>query len=511
MKIERTKNAGRNLATGVLLKTYRTLMPFLMRTALIYLLGVQYLGLSSLFTSILEVLNLAELGVGSAMVYSMYRPIVEDDEKTICALMDLYRKYYRVIGLVVLGTGLLLLPFIPALIHGDVPQDINVRILYLMYLGTTVLSYWLFAYKNCLFQANQRVDVTNNISILFDTVKYILQLGVLFFLHDYYYYVAAILLVQVLVNVFTAWRADHMYPQYRPAGSLSKEEQHRLNQRVKDLFTAKMGAVIVNSADTIVISAFLGLTLLAVYQNYFYVLSAIIGIMVVIYQSASAGIGNSILVETPEKNYGDLKTLSFLIFWISTFVTASLIVLYQPFMLLWVGKDLMVDMPVVVCFCVYFFIFEMHGVLLTYKDAGGIWHEDRWRPLVTALVNLGMNLLMVRHFGLYGIILSTVLSTAVVGTPWLLHNLFTTLFPSRLLKGYILQFGKYIAFATLITGLTYAACLPIHLTPWADFFVKLSICLVAPNLLLWLLTSQSEEYRVAMRLARRMTNGKRKL
>lgn len=511
MKIDRTNNATRNITSGVLLKLYRTLMPFLMRTALIYLLGVQYLGLSSLFTSILEVLNLAELGVGSAMVYSMYKPIVEDDEKTICALMNLYRKYYRIIGLVVLAAGLVLLPFVPSLIHGDVPSDVNVRILYLMYLGTTVLSYWLFAYKNSLFQAHQRVDITNKIALLFDTVKYILQLGVLFFLHDYYYYVAALLLVQVLVNLFTAWRADRRYPQYKAAGTLSREERERLNQRVKDLFTAKVGAVIVNSADTIVISAFLGLTLLAVYQNYFYVLSAIIGIMVVIYQSISAGIGNSILVETPEKNYGDLKTLSFLIFWISTFVTAALLVLYQPFMLLWVGKDLMVGMPVVLCFCIYFFVFEMHGVLLTYKDAGGIWHEDRWRPLATAMVNLGLNLLMVRHFGLYGIILSTVLSTAVVGTPWLLHNLFTTLFPSRLLKGYILQLGKYIALAVLVTGMTYVICLPIHLALWPDFFVKLFISLVFPNVLLWMLTSRSREYRSTVRLVERMTNGKLKL
>ena len=152
MKLERTQNAKRNIATGLPLKLYRTLMPFIMRTALIYLLGAQYLGLSSLFTSILEVLNLAELGVGSAMVYSMYKPIVEDDDATICALMNLYKKYYRIIGLMVLAAGLVLLPFVPSLIHGDVPQDINVRVLYLMYLGTTVLSYWLFAYKNSLLQ-----------------------------------------------------------------------------------------------------------------------------------------------------------------------------------------------------------------------------------------------------------------------------------------------------------------------------------------------------------------------
>lgn len=511
MKLERTQNAKRNIATGLPLKLYRTLMPFIMRTALIYLLGAQYLGLSSLFTSILEVLNLAELGVGSAMVYSMYKPIVEDDDATICALMNLYKKYYRIIGLMVLAVGLVLLPFVPSLIHGDVPQDINVRVLYLMYLGTTVLSYWLFAYKNSLLQAFQRVDVTNRIGLGFDTLKYALQLGVLFFLHNYYYYVLVLLAIQVLVNLFTAWRVDKLFPQYKAAGDLDGEERQRVNQRVRDLFTAKVGAVVVNSSDTIVISAFLGLTMLAIYQNYFYVLSAIIGIMVVFYQSVTAGIGNSLIVESSEKNYRDLKTLTYLIFWLSTFVTSSLIVLYQPFMLLWVGKDLMVGMSVVVCLCVYFFVFEMHGVLLTYKDAAGIWHQDRWRPLATALTNLILNLLTVQHWGLYGIILSTVVSTTVVGMPWLLRNLFTTLFPKELLRDYLKRLLVYAALALLVTGLNFVACMAIHLSPWPDFFVKLGISLVLPNLLLWALTSRSEGYRSAASLVGRMTNGKIKL
>lgn len=511
MKIERTKNASRNIATGLALKVYRTVAPFIMRTALIYLLGVQYLGLSSLFTSILEVLNLAELGVGSAMVYSMYKPIVDDDEDTICALMNLYKKYYRIIGLVVLVLGIALYPFVPKLIHGTVPSDINVRYLFLFYLATTVLSYWLFAYKNALLQAHQRVDVTNNIGLVFDTVKYILQLLILFLIPNYYWYVVIILVTQIMVNLYTAYRVDRMYPQYIAKGNLSKQSVKEINQRVKDLFTSKVGAIIVNSADTIVISAFLGLTMLAVYQNYFYVVASASSLMAVFFQSATAGIGNSIIVEKPEKNYRDLRTLTFLIFWLSTFVTASLLVLYQPFMLLWVGKDLMVGFSAVVCFCIYFFVQEMHGVLLTYKDAAGIWHKDRWRPLATALTNLCLNLLLVRQLGLYGVILSTVLATAIVGTPWLIHNLFTTLFPLGLLKDYFKLLGKYIALAVLVSSITWFACSFIALSPWGDFFAKLAVCVILPNLLLWILTSRSKEFQSAAQLVERLTKGKVKL
>ena len=131
-KIERTKNASRNISFGVILKIYQILVPFLMRTAMIYLMGVQYLGLNSLFTSVLQVLNLAELGVGSAMVYSMYKPIAEDDETTICALMKLYRTYYRVIGLVIAVVGCALTPFIPNLIKSDVPAGLNIYLLYIV-------------------------------------------------------------------------------------------------------------------------------------------------------------------------------------------------------------------------------------------------------------------------------------------------------------------------------------------------------------------------------------------
>ena len=169
-KIERTKNATRNIIFGVILRAYQIIVPFLMRTAMIYLMGVQYLGLNSLFTSVLQVLNLAELGVGSAMIYSMYRPIAEDDNTTICALMKLYRTYYRLIGLIIAVVGCILTPFIPKLISGDIPQGINIYILYLLNLGATVLSYWLFAYKNSILQAHQRTDIVSKVTLITNTI-----------------------------------------------------------------------------------------------------------------------------------------------------------------------------------------------------------------------------------------------------------------------------------------------------------------------------------------------------
>ena len=151
MKIEKTKNASRNIVFGILMKIYQILLPFAIRTIIMYTIGVEYLGLNSLFTSILQVLNLAELGVGSAMIFSMYKPIAEDDSITICALMALYRLYYRIIGGVILVAGLVLTPFIPKLISGSVPPDMNIYILYLLNFFFTLSYNFCFISNSNLF------------------------------------------------------------------------------------------------------------------------------------------------------------------------------------------------------------------------------------------------------------------------------------------------------------------------------------------------------------------------
>ena len=192
--MNRTQNATRNIVFGVALKLYQILLPFVMRTAMIYLMGVEYLGLNSLFTSVLQVLNLAELGAGSAMVYSMYKPIAENDKETICALLKLYKKYYFLIGLAIAIIGCLLTPTIPKLISGNIPGNLNIYVLYLLNLAATVMTYWLFAYKNSLLQAYQRSDIASKVTILTTSLQYLVQLLVLWLSHNYYFYIIVMLL-----------------------------------------------------------------------------------------------------------------------------------------------------------------------------------------------------------------------------------------------------------------------------------------------------------------------------
>lgn len=510
MKINRTKNASRNIVFGVALKLYQIIMPFLMRTLMIYFMGVEYLGLTSLFTSILQVLNLAELGVGSALVFSMYKPIADDDTKTICSLMRLYRTYYRFIGLAIAVIGLILTPFIPNLVKSDLPHGLNIYILYLLNLSATVLSYWLFAYKNSLFQAYQRIDVVSKITLATNTFLYLIQIIVILFIKDYYLYVIDTLVTQVITNIVTAIVATKKYPNYKPIGKLPKEEVKKINHRIRDLFTSKIGLVIVNSADTIVISAFLGLTVLAVYQNYYFVLTSIIGIITIIFQSCTAGIGNSIIVETMEKNYNDLKKFTFLISWIGCFCSSCFLLLFQPFMKIWVGEKLMLAYSAVVCFVVYFFIYEINQLLNTYKDAAGIWHEDRFRPMVTAFANLGMNLIMVQFWGIYGVLLSTVLSTVIVGMPWLLHNLFTVLFDKEQMFPYIKNLLVYTIVSAITCSVTYIVGIFVELSSIPTLVIRGVICCIIPNILFVIIFRKNNEFKESVKLIDKMTKYKLK-
>lgn len=493
MKIERTKNATKNIIFGLILKLYQILVPFAIRTVMIKFLGIEYLGLNSLFTSILQVLNLAELGIGSAMVFSMYKPIAIDDNEKICALMNLYKLYYRIIGLIVLIIGLVICPFVPYLIKGELPAGMNVYVLYLLNLLATVFSYWLFAYKNSILQAHQRQDVISKVTLTVNTIQYILQIIAICLFRNYYLYVVLLLLAQIVINIYTAYKSNKLYPNFRAEGKLAKSEIKEINQRVKDLFTAKLGSVIINSADSIVISAFLGLTVLAVYQNYYYIITAIIGFVSVIFTACTAGIGNSLIIETKEKNYADLKKFTFIIVWISGFCSACLICLYQTFMQIWVGKDLLLNFSCVVCLVVYYYIYEINSLLNLYKDSAGIWHADRFRPLIVAISNLILNVILVNFIGLYGVLLSTVLTMLIIGMPWLIHNLFSEVFKCEF-KGYVLKLLKYTIAIIIIIAICYILTNFVKGVSISTLMLKGIICTVIFNLLFIMIYKNSNEF-----------------
>lgn len=495
----------------MVLRIYQMIVPFLMRTAMIYIMGVQYLGLNSLFSSIIQVLSLAELGVGHAMVFAMYKPIAQDDEKTICALMKLYRKYYRIIGLLIGTAGLLLMPMVPRLISGDVPGELNIYILYLLNLAATVLSYWLFAYKNCLLQAHQQNNIVSWITTGTYTLQWCVQLVVLLLYHDYYLYLIISLATQVVNNVTLAIIVSRKYPRYVPVGELEPEAVRGINQKIRDLFTGKLGTVVLKASDTLVISAFLGLTVLAIYQNYFFMVSSVISIIEIILSSMMAGLGNSYVLESREKNYRDLEKFTFLFLWLTGMCTCCFLGMYQPFMEIWVGRELMLGMGEVVCFAAYFFVYTLNRLLNVYKDAAGLWHEDRFRPLVTAFVNLFLNLMLVTSWGVYGVLLSTVLSMVLIGMPWVMHNLFTHFFEKTMMKGYLWQILRYVL-ATVVAGTVVCLiCTQTTVSQWGKLVLCGTISVLVPNVLYLLLFYRSRHFRLSVQFADQITKNRLRL
>ena len=481
----RRKNALRNMLFGVILKIYQVIVPFFLRTALIYFMGMEYVGLNSLFISVLQVLNLAELGVGSAMIFSTYKPLAESDTKKICALMELYRKYYRLIGGVIAISGIALTPFMPFLINGDIPESINLYVLYWLNLCATVFSYWLFAYKSSILQASQRNDVISKITLLTNTFQYALQFAAVCVFRDYYFYVIILFVSQAMTNIITAIVADKIYPDYKPKGQLDEVTIKSINQRIKDLFTAKLGYVTVNFADNIAISAFMGLTVLGIYQNYYFIMSAVMGFVMIIYNACTAGIGNSLITETKEKNFNDLQTLTFIICWLSGWCSSCFVCLYQPFMEIWTGN--LLSYGEVVLFGIYFYVYEVNQLLNTYKDASGIWHKDRFRPLIVSAVNLCLNLLTVNFWGIYGVLFSTILSTVLIGINWLLRNLFESIFEITMLKRYVKKLIFYTAVSVCVCMVTACIC---ELT--ANFILKVAICFIVPNILFYFMYRKDE-------------------
>ena len=336
MRIERTKNTVRNIIFGSVLKIVNIILPFASRTVILYVLGAQYLGLNSLFHSILSFLSLAELGVGAAMVYMMYKPIAENDKTTIKAILNLYKRLYRIIGTVILVVGASLLPFLDSIIHGEVPDDTNIYILYFIYLINTVLTYWLFGYKNAVLQAYQRSDIESKIGIFITPVSYIVMLSFLAITKNYYAYIIWQPIFTIITNLIRLVIVDKHFPELQPEGEISKEMKTSIFKKVVAILGAKLNTVVLNAADNVVMSAFLGLTVIAVYGNYYYIMSSIITFLAIIYSSMTAGLGNSLQTETLEKNYRDFERFSFMNSWLVGWCTVCLVCLYQPFMRIWV-------------------------------------------------------------------------------------------------------------------------------------------------------------------------------
>ncbi len=497
MKLEREKNSIRNSVWGILNRLIVILGPFVIRTLIIYLLGTEYLGLSSLFTSILQILSMAELGLGSAIAFCMYKPIAEDNTELICQILSLFRKTYKLIGIVVFGVGMLLMPFLHLFIKNDVPTDINIYILYILYLLNTSVSYFLFAYKNVLFSAFQREDILSKTYSALLIAQFGLQAVILIVSKNYYFYYTIVLIVSICNNLIINFLSKKYYPQYCPRGSVPENIVKDIKEKVAGTVISKFCGLTRNTFDSIIISSFLGLTTVAIYGNYYYILSNIASVLVILVTSMKAGIGNSVALDSLEKNYHDYNKFTFMYSLIASWCAICLLCLYQPFMELWVGEKNMFPFSVVVLLCIYFMWQTMGDITNAYSGAAGLWWENRYRTIFEAISNLILNICLGYFWGVFGIVLATVLTLFFFNFIWQTKILFDNYFKDYQASDYIYTYIKHILVTMFVGAVCYFICQRVKLGLFMNLLIRGIICVIVPGVLFYMIYRKNVFWREA--------------
>ena len=418
--MNKLKQSTKNVTVNVGAKMIMMLLPFAIRSVIIYTLGTVYLGLDSLFSSILNMLSLSELGFSSAIVFAMYKPVAEKDDRKVRALLTFYKKIYFIVGCVIMTVGLAILPFLEIFIADGTPrpEGINIYIVYLILLINTGLSYFLFAYKSSVLVATMRNDVDAIIDLARSLVSHGLQIAVLIAFKQYYLYIIILPLVTVANNLARSIIIDKRYPQYRGKEKLDKSDKKDIMTRVGALIGNKIGGVVFISVDSIVISSFLGLTVLGQYTNYYTIFSAIYAIFSTAYTAIQSTVGNSLIRKSKEENYSLFRKLFVGNSLLTCFCTCCFAFLFQPFMRLWVGQENLLGLSIPILFALYYFVKSTRRICFLFKEAAGMWREDWLKPYISVICNLALNILLVKFIGLPGVIISSVFALVFVEIPW---------------------------------------------------------------------------------------------
>ena len=497
MKMARTQNAFRNTMWGAAYRVIALVGPFVIKTIIIKRIGMEYSGLNTLFNSILTVLNLANVGFSSALVYTMYEAVANEDNKAICAMINFFRKVYRIIGFVMMGMGLAVMPFLPRLVGAECPPDANLYLMFLLYLAATVLDYVLFGYVNAIFSAHQREDTRLKIMTVRYIVQYILQIVILIVFENYYAYLVTLPLMVIPNSLANYYAAKKQYPQISCVGMPDEETKKAIYYRVKTLFAHKVGYTIVINIDSILLSAMLGLSVQAIYSNYYYILNAVCGLVEIITTGCLAGIGNKLIVDTEEENHRTFLKLSY--GWVALigFCSTCMLCLYQPFVGgVWIGEQGLLDQSAVVLMAMLFYFWMFRVMQSTYRDAAGLWTKDWPKPLIGMVVKLALSIPLLRltkHVG--GVLLPTILIQVVLYFPWEVHLLYRHIF-HRSCRVYVLRMALYTLVTFIGATLCYGCCLVLMPdNTIITFIVRLIIvCVVFPAV--WICaTFRSTEFK----------------
>lgn len=415
MQEGRVKNSVRNVSFSLIYYAIQILLTFLVRILFVRVFVSQYLGVNTLFTNILNILSVVESGFGSAIVFALFKPVAENDEEKVRQLVQLYKKYYTIIGSIVLVLGLLLIPFLPYLIKDFYSIDLNLYLMFLIFLATSVITY-ITAHRRALFYTTQRSDIETKINIVAYITTITIQLLSILVFKNYYIYAIAGLINVIVISVLIVVISNKKYKSYllKPSSPIDKSESKNITKNVFALFYHKIGGIVLNATDSLILAAFIGSVVVGKYSNYLLITTSLNTLMNIFVGSIKGSVGNLIATEDVEKNHKLFNDLNKAFIIINTFICICFISLVNPFVSFFFGQNMLLSFGAVIVIGLNMYLYNLRQVVYTFKDCKGLFKENKYAPLIEAVINLILSIILVKFLGLTGVLLGTIISCILV-------------------------------------------------------------------------------------------------
>lgn len=482
----RTKNSLKNIVVAILSQTVNLVLSFVNRAVFLKTLGLEYLGASGLFGDILSMLSVAELGIGSAIIFAMYKPMAEEDYDRLHSLVDFYRRAYWLIGGLILTLGLGLTPFLELFIKSGYNID-HIQIIYVLVLINSAVSYF-FSYKITLLTVAQKnyIEILVRVSIL--VCQNIIQIICLLTTKNYLLYLLIQICFTIMHNIITSRIATHQFSFLKSKNTipLDKNEKHALFKNVKALLLHRLGGFFVLGTDSIIISKFISLTANGLYGNYTLIIKSINNFTGLIFTAITSSVGNLCASNSCSKMLDIFNKINFLCFWIAAFCSACLASLMTPFIGLCFGSKNELDISITLIIILNFYLTQMRYPVQVFKNALGLFWQDRWKPLVESIINIIISIILVRFIGLLGVLLGTAISTISV-VLWVEPRIVYKYGFKVPVINYFKKYLIYLLLTVVVCYLNYQACNLIKWGGIVGFAVKVVISAILPNALLFVL------------------------
>lgn len=487
--------AIRNTILALVSQVLITLILFVNRKAFAVILGKAYLGVNGLFSDILGMLAVAELGIGTAIVFALYEPIAKNDTKRVGALINFYKKAYWTIGTVMAVVGIAIIPFLPYIVS-DVVTIENYRIIYLIVLANSIVTYY-FSYKITIITVVQKSYIQNICTTVANFVQTVGQLFVLIITKSYIFYLIIQFVCTLTMNIVLSNISNRMYPEYFKKENmikLGKEEQNSLVKNIKALFLHRIGTFLVKGTDNIIITMFLGLVSGGVYSNYNMIFSNISRYFGLCYNAITATVGNYNVTEEKSKTEQMFYNINFLSFSGSVLVTVVLLCATEPFIALWLGADYLDSFGVTVMLALTFYLSQVRSAIYVVKNVQGIFYEDRFKPIVESIVNLVVSVIFVKSFGVVGVLIGTFVSGFFVGLIVEIYVVYKYGFKSSP-KPYLTKNLLYLLCGFLSSGISCFICGYININNIFTLVLRCIIASLVTLAIIFIMFNKSAEFK----------------